>query len=204
MNADKKSKFRYFAFLIYKYDKDGNRTYSDEHEIAKTLGKTWGDFLISPLHEPDDEIDCEHWHIIYRHGNPITLEAARNLIGEFAYNGFILCLHHPRNYQRYLLHLDNPDKQQFTGDQADNLIVVNNFPVDLTKELSKTEKFEIQMDIEVLITEHNITEYKTVCDYLREKSDFDHYIYFTTHTHHFSAYINSYRNKMKETIENEA
>ena len=192
MTDVKKDKFRYFAFLVYFEDKDGNKT--EIEQLSKKLRETWGDFLISPLHQPDDEVDSLHYHVIYKHPGPATIEAVRKVIGEFAYNGFILALHHPRNYQRYLLHLDNPEKEQFP---PDSLTVVNNFPVDISKDLTIAEKYEIQMDIEELITEYTLTEYKTVTDVLRRDGDIDHYIYFTTHTHHFTAYLNSYRNSLK-------
>lgn len=197
------SKFRYFAFFVYKTDKDGNEqiTESRLHEI---LLRSFGDFAVSPIHQPDDEQTAEHWHVVYKHPSSVRIEPVRKFLlsieGLPIYNDYIIALHHPANYQRYLIHLDNPDKEQFVGGQS-AIEVINNFPLNLMRELSITDKLEIQMQIESFATEYNIYEYATMCIYLSEHQMVEHYLYFTTHTHHFGKFLDSLRYSAEQRSE---
>lgn len=203
-NEEKTAKFRYFAGVIYKYRKDGSTRYEDESDLARTLRETFGDFAISPLHAPDEENDGEHWHVVYRHPAPCRLEVARRFCKGLFHNDFMLCLHHPRNYQRYLIHLDNPEKEQFPG-LSNAITIVNNFPLDLSRDLSMSEKMEIQADIESLAEEFSIFEYAHMCRYLRTQGMTEHYWYFSTHTHHFGKFLDSLRHSsnLKESENND-
>lgn len=199
MAKEKAQKFRYFGFLVCQTDRDGNVNYQTREELTRKLRNTFGDFCISPLHQPDsdDGTDFLHWHVVYRHPNTVAIEFVRNWVQEQGlevYNNFVLGLHHPRNYQRYLVHLDNPEKEQF---HVNDIEVVNNFPLDLSKEMSETERFEMQMEIESFIDDYNVMEYSVMCMFLRQKGYTDHYRYFTTHTNHFSKYLDSVRNAAK-------
>lgn len=178
---------------MYK-DKEGVKLYDSQDDLSRELRRTYGDFAVSPLHEPDEDQDFEHFHVVYRHPNTVNIDYVRRYLkesGVHVYNDFVLGLHHPRNYQRYLLHLDNPEKQQFFSNE---IAIVNNFPLDLSKDLSETERYEMQMEIEAFCEEYQIFEYATMCRFLREQSKFDHYRYFTSHTHHFSKFLDSLRN----------
>ena len=199
MEKEKTQKFRFWAFFCYKDSLKELAEGTDlepRQYLEKVLTKTYGDFLISPEHDPDEDQDMAHYHVIYKHPGPCRLDVVRSFVPSgIAYNDFFLGLHHPRNYQRYLLHLDNPEKQQFDG--KEDLIVVNNFPLDLSKDLTQTEKFELQQGIEDLIIEFELYDYGYVVDYLRKNKMIDAYIYLTTHTHHFSKYCDSKRHIQK-------
>lgn len=203
MAKEKAQKFRYFGFIVCQTDSDGLVNYQTREELERQLRNTFGDFCISPLHSPDkdDGTDFMHWHVVYRHPNTVSIEYVRNWVSENdikAYNNFVLGLHHPRNYQRYLVHMDNPEKEQFA---AWEIATVNNFPLDLSKELSQTERFEMQQEIESFCDEYQIHEYAIMCQFLRQKGKHDHYQYFTTHTHHFSKYLDSLRNMNKQCVQ---
>lgn len=199
MAKEKAQKFRYFGFIVCVRDSEGKLNYDDRDGLIRALRNTFGDFCVSPMHHPDkdDGTDFEHYHVVYRHPNTVAIDFVRNWIQEQGikvYNNFILGLHHPRNYQRYLVHMDNPEKEQF---HVNDIEVVNNFPLDLSKEMSETERFEMQMEIESFIDEYNVLEYSVMCMFLRQKGFTDHYRYFTTHTNHFSKYLDSARNARK-------
>lgn len=180
------SKSRYFAFIVLQENA------SDKW--IEALKETFGSFLISPLHDPDKEQKKPHWHVIYRHSNTITLEAAKAFIPEgLALNGYLLPLAHPRNYQRYLLHLDDPEKQQFEDGIA-ALTVINGFPVDLTRDFSSAELKEFNRKIHAMIRQFNIIEYADLMDYLAD-TNIDLYDYASSHTVYFNTYISSRRNK---------
>lgn len=194
---DKTDKFRYFAFFVYRHDKDGNEIHSLE-EIVNRLHETHAPFVISPMHSPDDEHNDEHWHIVYKHPNSVSFEGARKYLisvaGGMIFNDFILPLHHPRGYQRYLLHLDDPEKEQFP-DGLNEIRIINNFPLDLSRELSRPEMMQMQIEIEYLAVDYAIFEYSDMTLYLAKHNMMDHYMYFTSHTHHFGKFLDSLRYK---------
>ena len=106
MVGDDKKKWRYFQFLVYpKSAPDG---------WLDILRDSLGDYAVSPLHSGDSEENEPHYHVIYKHGNSITLDCARQFIPEqVPANGYIEPVIHPTNAQRYLIHLDQKDKEQF-------------------------------------------------------------------------------------------
>lgn len=189
------SKFRYFAFFVYRTDKDGKEQITEE-QLHDVLLRSFADFAVSPLHQPDEEQTVEHWHVVYKHPSSVRLEPVRKFLlsvdGLPVYNDYIIALHHPANYQRYLIHLDNPDKEQFVGGQ-NAIKVINNFPLNLMRELSISDKLEIQMQIESFAVEFNIFEYASMAIYLSSHGMTEHYLYFTTHTHHFGKFLDSLR-----------
>lgn len=186
MSADK---YRYFAFLVYE------ETAVDNWQ--KVLKDTHGDYLISPMHSPDDEQKKPHWHVVYRHPTTITLDCAlRTIPADIPANGHIEYLRTPRNYQRYLLHLDDPDKEQF-DDGVAALTIINNFPVDLSRDLSAAELREIRRRCFELIRGNDITEYAELIDFLIDTDDFEALDYVCTHTILFNGYVSSRRHKNK-------
>lgn len=193
--TDKSDKFRYFAFFVYRYDKDGKEIHTIE-KITEVLHSTHAPFAISPLHQPDEEHSVEHWHVIYKHPNSVSFDAARKYLikatNGMMFNDFVLPLHHPRGYQRYLLHLDDPEKEQFPNGLED-IVIINNFPLDLSRELSRPEMMAIQIEIEQLAVEYSIFEYSEMTLYLANKHMMEHYSYFTAHTHHFGKFLDSLR-----------
>ena len=196
-NMSKKSestKYRYCAFIVYRYDKDGNEQITED-ELHLKLRKSFMMFAVSPLHQPDEDDDGEHWHVIYKHPGPVYFETFQKMLENLGipiHNDFILCLYAPQVYMRYLIHLDNPEKEQFVGG-ANAVEVINGFPYDIFRELSASQQQEIQLEIESFATEFNIFEYATMTNYLSEHGLWEHHRYLTTHTHHFGKYLDSLR-----------
>lgn len=193
---NEETKYRYFAFLIYKHDKDGQEIWTTE-KLEQALIRKWGMFAISPEHQPDEDDPDVHWHVVYKHPNTVRASTVHQIVDDIAYNKFVLCLHHPNIYQRYLIHLDNPEKQQFT-DGVKAITLVGGFPLDLMPELTQAQKYEIQKELESFVTEFNIREYASLVDYTRDNCALEYYIFLTTHTFHFKAYLDSKRNSEKE------
>lgn len=121
------SKSRAFTGLVYPDSAPEN--------WREILRGTLGMWLISPLHEPDPIEDLEtdaiktckpHYHVMYFHGAPITPKAGRAIFeilpwivtpkkAEFFQVGSV------RNLSRYFVHLDQPEKQQWTEKPEDVL-----------------------------------------------------------------------------------
>lgn len=181
-------KSRYFDFLVYQESAPEN--------WIEQLKNTHCMFAISPLHQPDEEGKKPHWHVIFYNGNgPITLEAAKEKIpNDIPANGYVEMTNSPSGYQRYLIHLDNPEKEQF--DKGLNSIdVINGFPLDLTRELSKSEIRDIRTKLLNIIRDNGVNEYSDFIFGLMDLGDPDMLDYACNHTILFTGIINSYRNK---------
>ena len=178
-------KYRYFQFLVYQESAP-----DDWREILK---KSLGKYAISPVHSADEEISKPHWHVIYKHGNPCSLDFAKSVIpGGIAANGYVEPCLHPGNAQRYLVHLDQPEKEQF-ADGVNAITVLNGFPLDLSRELTKAEKQEVRSRCFEWIDENGIVEYAEFLDSLRVLGNPDMFDYGFNHTIAFNAYLKSKR-----------
>ena len=183
--SDQKS--RYYAFLVYED--------SAPEGWKKQLKDSLGCYAISPLHEPDEEDKKPHWHVIYMHSNTVTKACALKAIPSgIPANDQLIHVHHPRNYQRYLIHLDDPDKQQF-DDGVLAIETLNAFPLDLTRDFTKSEMVEIRNRIFAWIRGYEIFEYADLLDSLSDAAEVDMLDYASSHTILFNTYITSRRNK---------
>lgn len=179
-------KARYFGFLVYEESAPDN--------WRDILKKSHGCYAISPLHAGDDEHAKPHYHVVYAHGNTATLSAAQSVIpSEIPANGHIEMIRQPRNYQRYLIHLDDPDKEQFEGGK-NAITVLNGFPLDLSRDYSKAELLAFRNEIYELIRENSMTEYCELIDYLMDSGEFELLDYASNHTILFNTYLSSRRN----------
>lgn len=117
-------------------------------------------FAISPIHQPDDECKKPHYHVVFYSGNgPITLQAAKSKIpAEVPANDYVEITASSSGYQRYLIHLDDPEKEQFP-EGINAITLINGFPLDL----SKSEKAKIRLELMRIIRENGVTEY---CDFV--------------------------------------
>lgn len=184
------SKYRYHCGLVYPD--------SAPEDWEDQLRATFGEYAISPEHTPDLEEGKPHYHVIYRHGNPCTVEYAISIQppGIFANDRLEACLH-PRAYARYLIHLDNPEKQQFTGG-IDAIKLLNGYPLDLSREFTRGELQQMKARCFDICDDFNLTEYCDLLDYLRS-FDFDLFDYASNHTVMFNGYLSSKRHKAKES-----
>lgn len=90
----------------------------DNLEQAKDILKDLKvSFLVSPFHDRDltaaGEPKKPHYHLIFLFDGPKTLEQARDLVDKI---GAVGCepIVSIRSYARYLCHLDDPDKAQYS------------------------------------------------------------------------------------------
>lgn len=181
------AKHRYFAFLVYPE--------SAPEDWLEQLNRTHGEYAISPLHAPDDDCKKAHYHVIYRHAGPATLAAAKDAIPpDVPANCHVEPVTAPRNYQRYLIHLDDPDKQQWEqGPKA--ITTLGGFPLDLSRDLSPSELRAIRLSIFKVIRDFGIVEYSDLIDFLADSADVDMLDYASTHTILYNTYLTSIREK---------
>lgn len=180
---------RHWTFIVYPE--------SAPDDWVGILKRSHGMYAISPLHQPDEEHDKPHYHVIYYHGNTTTPSGAKKAIPqEVPANGYIEAARTVSGLQRYLIHLDDPEKEQFPGGEND-ITLLNGFPLDLTRELSKSEKAQIRLDLIEIIRSFSFTEYSEFIFYLADKGDPDMLDYACNHTILFNGIITSNRHRNK-------
>lgn len=136
--------------------------------------------FISPLHEPDEKNKIKHYHIQcirpLQHGLGLKMWRDIANTAEFL-NGYVQILDYPHAYAKYLLHLDNPEKQQFIDKNDTNInyydyiTTFGNPPkyeeyimIDDEKKKTKSNKSEILKDIIQYCNEFQITNYASLCN----------------------------------------
>jgi hypothetical protein len=183
-------KHRYWVFLVYPD--------SAPEDWVKQLKDTHCPFAISPLHEPDDEVSKPHYHVVYYSPGPVRLEGVLGIVPDgIAANGHVEYAKSPTGYQRYLIHLDDLEKQQFPeGPKA--IVVLNGFPLDLSRQFSAAELRELRRRVHEFIREFDVVEYAELLDGLMEY-DIDMYDYACNHTILFNTYITSRRHAAEES-----
>lgn len=185
-------KKRYWLFVVYPE--------SAPEDWMERLKKTRCCFAISPLHAPDDQNTKPHYHVIYYSPGPITYENACAVIPEgVPANGHVEWAKSPQGSQRYLIHLDDEEKEQFPeGVKA--ITCLNGFPLDMTRQFSKAELNELRRRILDYIRDFDIVEYADLI-YSLEYFDLDMQDYACTHTILFDRVISSRRNAKQQKAE---
>lgn len=183
-------KHRYAAFEVYP-DSDGL-----PENWWDILRNTHGMFCRSLHHGGYDE-GKDHYHVMYCHGNTLRDEALKRCIPEgIAANGHVEIVTSPRGYMRYLIHLDDPDKEQFE-DGRDHIECVNGFPLDLSKEYTQEERKQMKREIFQYIRTCDVLEYCDLIDGLMDDCMYDHADLASNSTITFKGYIDSRRNKRR-------
>lgn len=185
------AKKRYFSFLVYED--------SAPEDWVGVLRRSHCMFAISPMHQPDEECKKPHWHVMYYSGHgPVTLASAKAAIPEgVPANGYVEPVASAQGSQRYLIHLDDPEKQQFP-EGVNSITVLNGFPLDLSRELSKAERAKVRSALFQIIRENGVCEYADFIFGLETMGDPDMLDYACTHTILFSKIIDSQRNKARQ------
>lgn len=169
-----------------------------------SLPDNWLDILtetglpiaISPLHcfdiNSDGEIKKPHYHLILCYSGPTSFEVVSDLIVS-KLNGVIpKPCESVRGAIRYLTHLDNPEKYQYS---LTDIRYLNGF--DKSDYLTTTEVNSYIREIQNFIIDNNIVEFCDLLDILSDNEYTDWYSTVNTHIFLFNTYLTSRRNKQK-------
>lgn len=123
------------------------------------------EWIESPLHDKDLNATGEpkkaHWHVLLLFGGVKTFEQVRDIT--FALNAPIpeRC-HNVKSMVRYMAHLDNPDKAQYSVSD-----IKAHGGIDLSEMLrpSSSERYSLIGDMLSFIRVNNITEFQDLMDY---------------------------------------
>lgn len=116
-------------------------------------------WIESPLHDkdvnPDKTLKKPHWHVMLSSDGPISLNAVLKIVEP-------LNVPQPqkvgsgRGMVRYMIHLDNPEKYQYSKDE-----IIGHCGADVESyfELTKTNKISLMKDIITYIYDNQIDNY---------------------------------------------
>lgn len=149
--------------------------------------------IISPIHSADGETTKPHAHFMVNYPSPVILETARADYGAVAANGYLEPVRCTKAMMRYMLHLDDSDKEQ--GLDPADVITVCGAIFDITPDLTTDDVRRIKIELQDYCDDHGIVEYSDLCRMVRALEKWDWYDIATSHTIHFTAYFRSLRHK---------
>ena len=129
--------------------------------------QTFLEAYISPLHDKDLNTDGTpkkpHWHVVLAWPGPTTFSNAKTIMAEF--NGVIepKIIGTLRGVCRYLCHLDNPEKAQYS---PDDVICYNGADWETVINL-KSDKYIAIEEMQAWCDHYRVTSFAVLCAYAR-------------------------------------
>lgn len=177
---------------------------SAPNDWREILTQTGLQCAVSPLHDkdlnPTGEPKKAHYHIIMCYSGPTSFNVVKALCDDLK-QPIPQALEQIRGYYRYLTHKDNPEKYQYSEEE---ITTVNGFNISDYVDLTKSEVTEIKKRLQMLIRNMNFMEYSDFMDYLQDNDLSVEYDIASNNTYFFEKYITSRRNKLKDSLRNNA
>lgn len=126
--------------------------------------------FVSPLHDPDVDHTKPHYHVLFMYESQQSVKSIREDIHKCgAVNDFFI---HPprRSYARYLLHLDNLDKQQFGSEDSVYCLNGANFAPYLCSDSNGEESGLVAFILQT-INDRQITNFRMLVDAFSDNLD---------------------------------
>lgn len=123
--------------------------------------------FVSPYHNkdknPDGEYKKPHYHIMIMYDNKKSIEQAKE---NFEKIGGVGCqiVNSPRGYARYLCHLDNPEKYQYSIEEVKSFGGADYMD---TISLS-TDRYQIIGEMQDFCDRYDVTSFYLLCNYARK------------------------------------
>ena len=183
--ATKNVKKRNWAFVLYPD--------SAPPDWVDLLQKTGLACAISPLHDadlnPTGEPKKAHYHVILSYSGPTSFQVVKGITDSLN-QPIPQPLEQVRGYYRYLTHMDNPEKAQYS---ISDIRHVNGFDISDYCDLTRSEVNGVKSQLIQLCRNLGITEYCALMDYLLDnglKTEFD---IASSNTLFFDRYLSSAR-----------
>ncbi len=157
MTIEKQTRTRNWTFVLYPESAP-----TDWRDIINDMHLEW---IESPLHDKDINANGEakkpHIHILVLFGNVKSFEQVKEITDKLNCPIPERC-HNAKALVRYMAHLDNPEKAQYSKDS-----IIAHGGIDLASLLrpSSSERYTIIRDILGFVGDNNITEYWQLVDY---------------------------------------
>lgn len=184
--ADKNVKKRNWAFVLY--PESAPADWREQIQKAGIMA------AISPLHDKDTNPTGEpkkaHYHVILVYGSPTTFKNVESFTKRLN-QPIPQPLEQVRGYYRYLTHMDNPEKAQYSP--AD-IVALNGFDIADFVEMTKSEVTKYKREIVAFIQDNYMTEYADLLDALMAGAGpAEWFDVASNNTLFFSAYLKSRR-----------
>lgn len=154
--AEKNVKKRNWAFVLYPE--------SAPADWREQLQKTGLPCAISPLHDRDVNATGEpkkpHYHVMVFYQGPTSYNVVKRLTDGLN-QPIPQVVEQVRGYYRYLTHMDNPEKAQYSPSEITTL---NGFDIGDYVEMSKSEVTKVCRALMDYIRENDIMEYADLMD----------------------------------------
>ena len=154
--AEKNVKKRNWAFVLYPE--------SAPADWQEQLQKTGLPCAISPLHDRDVNADGEpkkpHYHVMIFYQGPTSYNVVKRLTDGLN-QPIPQVVDQVRGYYRYLTHMDNPEKAQYS---ASGIQTLNGFDIGDFVDMTKSEVMKVCRALLDYIRENDLTEYADLID----------------------------------------
>ncbi len=161
-NSEKSSRTRNFATVVYP------ESAPEQWQIILSDLKV--PCFVSPLHDSDVNADGQpkkaHYHVMFMYDGVKTEEQVKSAVSLIGGVGLekVNCV---RSYARYLCHLDNPDKHQYSTDDVKQFSGADYYTVIGTV----ADKYKAIREMVLFCHENNIVEYSDLLFYCMENRD---------------------------------
>ena len=184
--AEKNVKKRNWAFVLYPE--------SAPEDWRERLQKTGLPCAISPLHDKDVNATGEpkkpHYHVMVFYQGPTSYNVVKRLTDGLN-QPIPQVVEQVRGYYRYLTHMDNPEKAQYSAAEIQTL---NGFDIMDFVEMSKSEVTKVLRALVDYIRENDLLEYADLMDMTTcEGVPPEWFDVASSHTLFFTGYLKSRR-----------
>lgn len=191
--ANKDSRTRNWTVVLYPESAPENwRDIIDELHI---------EWVESPLHEFDvnatGEVKKPHWHILLMFGGVKTYDQVIEVIKPLNCPAPQKC-HNSKSMVRYMAHLDNPDKFQYS---ISDIIAHGGVELGDLLKPSAAERYTMIKEMCDYVSQHNIMEFHALMDYAMVEHFDDWFPLLCDNSAYvINQYIKSNRNRAQEEI----
>lgn len=193
--ADKNVKKRNWAFVLYPE--------SAPADWREQLQKTGLPCAISPLHDRDVNATGEpkkpHYHVMVFYQGPTSYNVVKRLTDGLN-QPIPQVVEQVRGYYRYLTHMDNPEKAQYSPSEITTL---NGFDIGDYVEMSKSEVTKTLRALMEYIQDNDLMEYADLMDMtMCEGVPPEWFDVAASHTLFFTGYLKSRRFRVERSERN--
>lgn len=186
-------KGRNWAFVVY----------------PESLPKNWEEIItetglpmcFSPLHDmdlnPTGDPKKPHFHVICYYENPTTSKSVKENVTDKLNGTIPIKLESMTGMYRYHLHLDNPEKYQYSDNDRK---FFNGFDVNKVDSLTYTEIEKLLRELQYFIKKNSIYEYSDLLDILLDNELFQMWDVARNHTILINTYLTSRRHALKKVL----
>lgn len=156
-------KARGWTLIVYPESTPKNwRTLIDDEHI---------EWIESPLHDkdinPDGELKKPHWHVLLLFDGPTTFENVKRIADKIV-APVPQSIASVRGMVRYMIHMDNPEKHQYS---IDGIIGHGGVDVNSFFEMTSAGRMRVLREIALYIKTQHVTNFADLTYYAMEYSD---------------------------------